>query len=338
MVQINFARREVICKVVYYGPGMSGKTTNIEQIHLKAPQMSKGQLTSIATEGDRTLFFDFLPLDLGEIAGMRTKFQLYTVPGQVFYNSTRKLVLQGADGVVFVADSDPEKMVGNLESLKNLEENLRELGLNIKSIPLVIQFNKRDLPGASSVDEMGRQLNAVNARIVEAVAFKGEGVMQTLKELAKKVIDRLNETIPSSSTAAQKPTPVPVSEQSVPVPSAPAREPSRQPVAAQIKSGPVSSPTTPPGFKPVPWPTQAASSFKTPTSPVVPHGPAKTGAGAGLAPKSFSPSPASTHKAPLKTTMPAYPKSGGKNSAMLWIVIGIAGVAAAAAVYFVFLR
>ncbi|RME81745.1 MAG: GTPase, partial [Planctomycetota bacterium] len=146
MVQINFALKEVNCKIVYYGPGMSGKTTNLEVIHQKAPKERKGELTSIATEGDRTLFFDFMPLDLGKVAGMNTKFQLYTVPGQVYYNSTRKLVLQGADGVIFVADAQRNKLAENLESLQNLKENLAEYSLDIRKIPLVIQYNKMDLP------------------------------------------------------------------------------------------------------------------------------------------------------------------------------------------------
>ena len=144
MVQINFANKEIQCKIVYYGPGMSGKTTNLEVVHKKAPLNSKGDLTSIATEGDRTLFFDFMPLDLGNIAGIKTKFQLYTVPGQVYYNSTRKLVLQGVDGVVFVADSSGSMTEENLESLRNLEENLNEYGKSLANMPHVIQYNKRD--------------------------------------------------------------------------------------------------------------------------------------------------------------------------------------------------
>ncbi|MBI3723721.1 GTPase, partial [bacterium] len=143
MVQINFAKREINCKLVYYGPGLSGKTTNLEVVHKKAPASKKGELTSIATEGDRTLFFDYMPLELGKVGGMNTKFQLYTVPGQVYYNATRKLVLQGADGVVFVADSQPDKMDENLESLQNLDDNLKEQGLDIRTLPLVLQWNKR---------------------------------------------------------------------------------------------------------------------------------------------------------------------------------------------------
>jgi len=192
MVQINFALREVNCKIVYYGPGMSGKTTNLEIVHKKAPESNKGELTSIATEGDRTLFFDFMPLDLGMIAGMRTRFQLYTVPGQVYYNSTRKLVLQGVDGIVFVADSSEGKMDENLESLENLKNNLAEYGKDIREIPLVLQYNKRDLPDALSVEALNAKLNAWGVPYFEAVAITGEGVFPTLKCLSGMVLETLN--------------------------------------------------------------------------------------------------------------------------------------------------
>jgi len=192
MVQINFALREVNCKIVYYGPGMSGKTTNLEIVHKKAPETNKGELTSIATEGDRTLFFDFMPLDLGMIAGMRTRFQLYTVPGQVYYNSTRKLVLQGVDGIVFVADSSESKMEENLESLENLKNNLAEYGKDIREIPIVIQYNKRDLPDALSVDDLNARLNPWGVPHFEAVAITGEGVFPTLKCLSGMVLETLN--------------------------------------------------------------------------------------------------------------------------------------------------
>src|ERR1043165_4200895 len=192
MVQINFASREVNCKLVYYGPGRCGKTTNLQVVHAKAPANSTGELVSIATETDRTLYFDFLPLDLGTVAGMRTKFQLYTVPGQVYYDATRKLVLQGCDGVVFVADSNPDLMAENIESLDNLAKNLRENGLGLMDIPLVLQFNKRDLPSAMSVDEMNTKLNRNNWPTVEAVAVNGDGVFQTLKAISQGVIKRRN--------------------------------------------------------------------------------------------------------------------------------------------------
>src|SRR5688572_2211689 len=226
MVQINFARREVNCKIVYYGPGLSGKTTNLELIHQKAGQGVAGSLTSIATEQDRTLFFDFMPLDIGSVAGMKTKFFLYTVPGQVYYNSTRKLVLQGADGVVFVADSDPNRMPDNLDSLKNLEENLKDYNLDPKKIPFVIQYNKRDLPAAVPVAELNTKLNRWGVPTFEAVAVKGEGVMQTLKGLSKMIIERLNDDYgkqPGTSSA--------------PVPSAPAK-----PAPPAPKPAPVSTP------------------------------------------------------------------------------------------------
>lgn len=192
MVQINFATREVNCKIVYYGPGRSGKTTNLEVVHAKAPKDSIGELISIATETDRTLYFDYLPLDLGQIAGMTTKFQLYTVPGQVFYNATRKLVLQGADGVIFVADSHPDMLQENIESIQNLEENLRENGLDIGDLPLVIQYNKRDLDNAMPVEEIDAAVNRWNAPWNEGVAVKGEGVFPTLKTISSLVIRKLN--------------------------------------------------------------------------------------------------------------------------------------------------
>ena len=203
MVQINFSLKEVNCKIVYYGPGLSGKTTNLEVVHQKAPQTSVGDLTSIATEGDRTLFFDFLPLNLGQVAGMKTKFQIYTVPGQVYYNSTRKLVLQGADGVVFVADSKRGKMDENIESLKNLEQNLKEHGLSFDTLPVVLQYNKRDLPEVYSVEELEQELNPGNFPHVEAVARSGEGVFPTLKKLAGMVLQSLNQqhsSVKSKST------------------------------------------------------------------------------------------------------------------------------------------
>jgi hypothetical protein len=191
MVQINFALKEVNCKIVYYGPGMSGKTTNLEIVHQKAPEQNKGELTSISTDGDRTLFFDFMPLDLGTIAGMRTKFQLYTVPGQVYYNSTRKLVLQGVDGVIFVADSDRDKMQENVESYENLIENLREYGKDIRELPHVIQYNKRDHPNAMPCEEIDKTLNKFGVPTFEAVAITGEGVFPTLKVLAGMVLESI---------------------------------------------------------------------------------------------------------------------------------------------------
>ena len=210
MVQINFSLKEVNCKVVYYGPGLSGKTTNLEVVHGKAPQGSVGDLTSIATEGDRTLFFDFLPLNLGQVAGMKTKFQIYTVPGQVYYNSTRKLVLQGSDGVVFVADSKRGKMAENLESLENLIENLREYGMSPETTPIVLQYNKRDLPEVYTIEEMDAELNKWNCPTYEAVARDGVGVFPTLKHLAGMVLESLNRQHSGGSVAQRRPAAVAV--------------------------------------------------------------------------------------------------------------------------------
>ncbi len=204
MVQINFARKEINCKIVYYGPGMSGKTTNLEMVHRKTPDGHKGELTCIATEGDRTLFFDFMPLHLGNIMGMNIKFQLYTVPGQVYYNSTRKLVLRGADGVIFIADSSPDKMAENVESLKNLEENLTEYGKDVKDVPIVIQFNKRDLPNAVPVPTLNEKLNWLGVPTFEASARTGEGVFATLKALSGLVIEGINQREDKTFSAAKQ--------------------------------------------------------------------------------------------------------------------------------------
>ena len=192
MVQINFAQKEIQCKIVYYGPGMSGKTTNLELIHAKAPDNHRGELTSIATTGERTLYFDYMPLDLGQIAGISTKFQLYTVPGQIYYKSTRRLVLQGVDGIVFVADSSAAKMRENKESLADLEDNLREMGKTTKDVPIVIQYNKRDLDDAMTVEELEAELNPTGMPMMEATATSGEGVFPTLKHLAGMVLESVN--------------------------------------------------------------------------------------------------------------------------------------------------
>jgi len=192
MASINYATREISCKIVYYGPGLSGKTTNLQIIHRKIPNDNKSEMVSLATETDRTLFFDFLPLDLGSIKGFATKFQLYTVPGQVYYNATRKLVLRGVDGVVFVADSQRDKMPENIESLKNLQENLKEYGIDLGTVPFVLQYNKRDLPGVASVEELDAQINWHSVPTFEAQAHQGVGVFTTLKAIGKIVIDTFN--------------------------------------------------------------------------------------------------------------------------------------------------
>lgn len=190
MVSINYASREVSCKIVYYGPGLSGKTTNLQYVHSKVPRKSRGDLISLATEADRTLYFDFLPIDIGSIGGLTTKFQLYTVPGQVFYNATRKLVLRGVDGLVFVADSQKSKREENIESFNNLKENLEEYGIDVATIPLVLQYNKRDLPDLLTLDELDADLNDNNWPFFEAAAVKGVGVFDTLKLVTKLVLAR----------------------------------------------------------------------------------------------------------------------------------------------------
>ncbi|MBI2682964.1 MAG: GTPase domain-containing protein [Acidobacteriales bacterium] len=188
---INFAAREINCKIVYYGAGLGGKTTNLQVIFEKTAEKQKGKMISLATETDRTLFFDFLPLDLGTVRGFKTRFHLYTVPGQVFYDASRKLILRGVDGVVFVADSQEERMDANLEALDNLQDNLKEHGYDLTKIPYVLQLNKRDLPNALAVDALKKELMRKSEPVFEAVAFNGTGVFETLKEVARQVLVEL---------------------------------------------------------------------------------------------------------------------------------------------------
>ncbi len=185
---INFAAREINCKVVYYGPGLGGKTTNLQIVYDKTADKSRGKMISLATETDRTLFFDFLPLDLGTVRGFKTRFHLYTVPGQVFYDASRKLILRGVDGVVFVADSQEERMDANIEALDNLQENLSEHGYDFQKVPYVLQLNKRDLPNVLPVDDLKGELMKRNEPVFEAVAYQGQGVFETLKEVARQVL------------------------------------------------------------------------------------------------------------------------------------------------------
>ncbi len=188
---INFPAREINCKLVYYGPGLGGKTANLQWIYDNTGTEKKGKMISLATETDRTLFFDFLPLDLGTVRGFKTRLHLYTVPGQVFYEASRKLILKGADGVVFVADSQEDRLDANLETLENLREHLKEHSLEFGTIPYVLQLNKRDLPNILSRDDLARQLQTKGEPMVEAVAFKGQGVFETLREVAKLVLTEL---------------------------------------------------------------------------------------------------------------------------------------------------
>ncbi len=188
MTFINYAAREINCKIVFYGPGLGGKTTNLQYVYDRTNSNSKGKLISLATETDRTLFFDFLPLDLGTVRGFRTRFHLYTVPGQVFYDASRKLILKGVDGVVFVADSQRARAEANVESLRNLDKNLKEQGYDLATIPYVLQFNKRDLPTAMPSEELYQNLNVKGEPTFEAVAPQGIGVFETLKAIAKLVL------------------------------------------------------------------------------------------------------------------------------------------------------
>ena len=188
---INFAAREINCKIVYYGAGLGGKTTNLQWIFDQTLKKTGGKMISLATETDRTLFFDFLPLDLGTIRGFKTRFHLYTVPGQVFYDASRKLILRGVDGVVFVADSQEERMDANIEALENLQENLRDHNYDFMKIPYVLQLNKRDLPNVVSVEELKKALVKKNEPVFEAVAFRGTGVFETLKECGRLVLGEL---------------------------------------------------------------------------------------------------------------------------------------------------
>src|SRR5512137_897350 len=183
---INYSSREINCKIVYYGPGLCGKTTNLQYVYQKTAADAKGKMISLATETERTLFFDFLAL--GEIRGFKTRFHLYTVPGQVFYDASRKLILKGVDGVVFVADSQEERMDANVESLENLRDNLTEQGYDLDKLPYVVQYNKRDLPSAVSLEELQRELNPTKVPEFEACATTGEGVFETLKAVAKLIL------------------------------------------------------------------------------------------------------------------------------------------------------
>jgi signal recognition particle receptor subunit beta len=191
---INYVAREINCKIVYYGPGLGGKTTNLQYVYQITSPENKGKLISLATETERTLFFDFLPIDLGQIRGFRTRFHLYTVPGQVFYDSSRKLILKGVDGVVFVADSQEERMDANLESISNLAQNLNEQGFDLGKIPYVLQLNKRDLPNAVPVEDLKQQLLVKGEPVIEAVATQGVGVLTTLKAVARQVLVELRKS------------------------------------------------------------------------------------------------------------------------------------------------
>jgi signal recognition particle receptor subunit beta len=193
MSLINYSSREINCKIVYYGPGLCGKTTNIQHVYNKVDPGTKGKLITLATEMDRTLFFDFLPLELGTVKGFKTRFHLYTVPGQVYYDASRKLILRGVDGIVFVADSQTSRYDANIESLYNLHENLEEYKLKVDDVPFVIQYNKRDMPDVISLEDLEMELNPEGFPSFEAIAVRGDGVFDTLKSVAKGVLKKLSQ-------------------------------------------------------------------------------------------------------------------------------------------------
>ena len=192
MSMINYASREINCKIVYYGTGLGGKTTNLEYIYSRVNPDTKGKMISLATETERTLFFDFLPIDLGEIRGFKTRFHLYTVPGQVYYNASRRLILKGVDGLVFVADSQATRAEANIESMHNLYDNLETYGYDLQTIPFAIQYNKRDMPNVLSMDELRAQINPMGVPDFEGVAIEGKGVFETLSCVSKLVVKSLS--------------------------------------------------------------------------------------------------------------------------------------------------
>ena len=192
MSLINYAGREINCNIVYYGTGLGGKTTNLEYVYSKVNPDAKGKMISLATETERTLFFDFLPIDLGDVKGFKTRFHLYTVPSQVYYNASRKLILKGVDGVIFVADSQAERMEANIEAMHNLYENLDSYGYDLTTLPFAMQYNKRDLPNAMPADDLRAQLNPMGVPDFEGVAIEGRGVFETLGAVSKMVVQALN--------------------------------------------------------------------------------------------------------------------------------------------------
>lgn len=250
MATINYAVREISVKIVYYGTGLCGKTTNLQVIHRKIPTEHRSDMVSLATETDRTLFFDFLPLDLGKIKGFATKFQLYTVPGQVYYNATRKLVLRGVDGVVFVVDSASDKLQENIESFKNLEDNLAEYGYHRENIPIILQYNKRDLPNAMPVDKLNLLINKYGLPWNEGIAVQGKGIFESLKLIGKMVIDNLNKKYSRPSSPPTAPQIDPFGTPSAPQPQ---RKPfsTLQPQPVQRQPVPPQQPPSPPRQAPI---------------------------------------------------------------------------------------
>lgn len=306
MVQINFAQKSVNVKIVYYGPGMSGKTTNLEVVHQRAPQTNRGELTSISTDGDRTLFFDYMPLDLGTVAGMRTCFQVYTVPGQVYYNSTRKLVLQGVDGVIFIADSSASMMEQNLESIRNLEENLNEYGKSLSTIPHVIQWNKRDLPDALPVEELERTLNHHGAPTFEASANTGVGVFPTLKSVAANVLKSIMQETPDGKQRIAGPGPGAAAPAAAPAMGGAPGQPAPVPMApaAAVPGMPAPPPVPSPSF------AAPAPSAPAPMAPAAAYGAPSAVPQVYPAPPAHADNPSAAPVAQVPAGMPAAPSPG----------------------------
>jgi signal recognition particle receptor subunit beta len=277
MVFFNYSTMQMAAKVVYYGPGLCGKTTNLHQIYAHTAGESRGEMVSLETETDRTLFFDLLPIDVGQIAGFNTRIQLYTVPGQVFYNTTRKLVLKGVDGVVFVADSQRPMLRANADSLKNLEDNLAEMGLSLDTLPIVLQYNKRDLADICTIDEMNHAINPKGWPWFEASALTGAGVFETLKGISKLTLLSLKKRLMRSTDtpprpAASPPRPGPTAPAPAPAPApATAPAPAAPPRPAPAAPAPVPPVTaaSPPTARPVAPPAAPTTSApaKAPTRP-----------------------------------------------------------------------
>jgi signal recognition particle receptor subunit beta len=307
MVFFNYSTMQMAAKVVYYGPGLCGKTTNLQYIYGHTANDSRGEMVSLETETDRTLFFDLLPIDVGSIAGFNTRIQLYTVPGQVFYNTTRKLVLKGVDGIVFVADSQRPMLSANVESLKNLEENLGEMGLSLETLPVVLQYNKRDLPDVVAVDEMNRALNPRGWLHFEASAVTGQGVFETLKGISKLTLLNLKKRLTKMSSEGPRPGAGAAARSATPPP--PAR-PAPQP--AHAAPPPAAAPPRP---TPAP-PTAAKPTPPPPTRPKASHldvlaelEKIRKQAIAGAAPAPPPPSPGAARAAP---TLAARAVTNGK--------------------------
>ncbi|GEM_PF-177415 len=303
MATLNYAFKEISCKIVFYGCGLCGKTTNLQFIHNSVPQKFRGELVSLATEQDRTLFFDFLPLDLGEVKGFKTKFQLYTVPGQVYYNATRKLVLRGVDGIVFVVDSQRDRLKENLDSLQNLKDNLQEYGYNLDEIPWVLQYNKRDMADVMDLEELQRTFNKGGIPYYESVATTGVGVRETLKGISGLVIRHLNQ----DRTGVLAPSPAPSGEAKA---AAPATPPAMAKVPVVARPAASAAPAVPPapaaaGATPAP-PSPAsralppsAASLKPPAAPVPSAAPSPP------PPRAAEPRQAPSESAPASAPAPA---------------------------------